>query len=186
MNNTALIRGLTDTHAHLSYLQERGIDISQIDALVDDGFGFILDIGTAAGDFSPRWAQLSRYANVRFSCGIWPHAEDLAHRFAVVARLEQDLDHAPAGAVVAIGECGFDRRENPAAPPEECELLELQLDLATRRNLPVIIHSREAPRETIETLARYPAVRGVIHCFSYTLDEARCFLDLGYMISFAG
>jgi TatD DNase family protein len=92
--------------------------------------------------------------------------------------------------VVAVGECGLDRHWNTAAsgvdPAAEGELLELQLDLAERRGLPVIIHSREAAAETAAILARYRAVRGVIHCFSYGISEARTFLDLGYYISFAG
>jgi TatD DNase family protein len=52
--------------------------------------------------------------------------------------------------------------------------------------LPVIIHSRDAPEETVEILGRYADVHGVIHCFSYTQAEAKIFLDMGYFISFAG
>ena len=64
--------------------------------------------------------------------------------------------------------------------------MELQLDLARRLKLPVIIHSRDAPGETAEILGSRPGVSGVIHCFSYGPAEARRFLDLGFFISFAG
>jgi TatD DNase family protein len=87
---------------------------------------------------------------------------------------------------VAIGECGFDRRENPEPSVAEQDLLGAQLDLARHRQLPVIIHSREAAEETIDTLAAYPGINGVIHCFSYTAQETRVFLDMGFYISFAG
>jgi TatD DNase family protein len=60
------------------------------------------------------------------------------------------------------------------------------LDLAERRNLPVIIHSRDAAEETAAVLAGFPGIRGVIHCFSYGTTEARIFLNLGWHISFAG
>jgi TatD DNase family protein len=64
--------------------------------------------------------------------------------------------------------------------------MEMQLELARRLNLPVIIHSRDAPEETAEILGRYGGVRGVIHCFSYARAELKTFLDMGYFISFAG
>jgi TatD DNase family protein len=179
--------GLVDTHAHLSFLDDRGIDsVKYVPALFEAGFSWVLDIGTFAGDLAGRVKAFSRFEKARFAAGIWPHREVIGQVDEQIALLERQIDGAPAGSVVAIGECGFDRRENPDAPPAEREFLEAQLDLARRRRLPVIIHSREAQAETADTLAAYPDVRGVIHCFSYTAAEARVFLDMGYYISFAG
>ncbi|MDR0410221.1 MAG: TatD family hydrolase [Spirochaetaceae bacterium] len=179
--------GLFDTHAHLSYLDGRGINAEKlVPALFKAGFTGIIDVGTTAGDLAERMRAFSRFEHVRFSAGLWPHKEFLSCPERQLALLEQDIDTVPAGSVVAVGECGFDRRENPEPSGAERELLERQLDLARRRGLPVIIHSREAPAETIETLAAYPDVGGIIHCFSYGSSEARAFLDMGYYISFAG
>jgi TatD DNase family protein len=178
---------LFDSHAHLSYLDDRGIDAeSCVSALFEAGFAGIVDIGTTAGDLAERVRVFSRFERTRFSAGIWPHKEILAQVERQIDLLEQDISAAPAGTVAAIGECGFDRRENPEAGCGERALLEAQLDLAGRKRLPIIIHSREAPVETIETLAACPNTRGIIHCFSYGVDEARKFLDMGYYISFAG
>ncbi|MDR2097414.1 MAG: TatD family hydrolase [Spirochaetaceae bacterium] len=179
--------GLFDTHAHLSFLDERGIDGEKcVSTLFDSGFAGIIDIGTIAGDLAGRVKVFSRFDKVHFAAGIWPHKEAIARHEAEIALLERDIAAAPAGLVVAIGECGFDRRENPDSPPAERGILEAQLDLAQRKRLPVIIHSREAPAETVETLAAYPGTSGIIHCFSYTAREARIFLDMGFYISFAG
>jgi TatD DNase family protein len=183
-------RGLFDTHAHLSFLDDRGIDGKKCAAaLFGCGFAGIIDIGTVAGDLRDRIRAFSSFAsdwNLRFAAGIWPWKSAIARTREQVALLERELEDAPEGFVVAIGECGFDRRENPEYGGAERALLEAQLDLARRKRLPVIIHSREAPAETIETLAAFPDVRGVIHCFSYTDAEARTFVDMGYAISFAG
>jgi TatD DNase family protein len=185
MENNALY-GLFDTHAHLSYLDERGIDAQKCTAeLFQAGFSGIIDIGTEANDLDGRIKAFSHFEKVRFAAGIWPWAEKIAKKEEEIALLERNIAAAPAKSVVAIGECGFDRRENPAAPPEEREFLEMQLDLAGKLRLPVIIHSRDAAKETIETLARFD-VRGIIHCFSYGAAEAKTFLDMGYHISFAG
>jgi TatD DNase family protein len=182
-----LLNGLIDTHAHLFYLAERGFDVAALlTGLFAEGFAGILDIGTDAGDLSGRVAAFSRFAQVRFAAGNWPYTEAIEQRHEKIARLEQEIGSFPAGRVAAVGECGFDRKETPEYSAAERELLELQLDLARRTGLPVIIHSREAYRETLETLTAFPDVRGVIHCFTYGPQEAAAFLDLGYFISFAG
>jgi TatD DNase family protein len=179
--------GLTDTHAHLSYLDERGIPAAALlDGLFAGGFGFILDIGTDGDDLAPRIAQFAGYKNVRFACGIWPYKDRIGRIQEGETMLRRELEAAPPNTVAAIGECGFDLRENPARPPEEAAFFEMQLSLAQEYNLPVIVHSREAAARTIETLRRFPAVTGVIHCFSYTKAEAQIFLDMGYYISLAG
>ena len=186
----AACRGLFDTHAHLSFLDERGIDGKKCaTALFEAGFAGIIDIGTVAGDLGSRIAGFSSFAEdgkLRFAAGIWPWKTAIARAKEQIALLEREIDAAPKGFVAAIGECGFDRRENPEAPDAERALLEAQLDLAQRKRLPVIIHSREAPAETMETLASFPSVRGIIHCFSYTPAEAKSFVSMGYAISFAG
>ena len=180
-----------DTHAHLSMLSRRGMNAHEIAArLFAEGFGGIIDVGTEPGDLSARLAQFGGFPSVRFSAGIWPSAEAVADRIAATAALEAELDAAPAGKVVALGECGIDRhwnREEYGSDLEgERELLDLQLQAALKRQLPVIIHSRDAAQETAEVLSRRPGLRGVIHCYSYGTAEARMFLDLGFYFSFSG
>ncbi|MDR2403128.1 MAG: TatD family hydrolase [Spirochaetaceae bacterium] len=180
-----------DTHAHLSMLSQGDIPAeSRISELFSAGFGGIIDVGTKAEDLPGRIGAFAKFTGVRFSAGIWPSPESIAGRGDLIRVLERGIVEAPQGAVVAVGECGLDRHWNTAEagvdPVEEGELLELQLDLAERLGLPVIIHSREAAAETAAALARRPAFRGVIHCFSYGVPEARIFLNMGCYISFAG
>ncbi len=113
---------------------------------------------------------------------------------------------APGSApIIALGECGLDRHwngpqaaERPASAADaedgpgttdlagEEELFEGQLELAKKYKLPVIVHSRDAFDATLACLRNMDSTRGVIHCFSYGVDEARAFLDLGWHISFPG
>jgi TatD DNase family protein len=180
-----------DTHAHLSRLDSREIPAEErLKELFAEGFGGIIDIGIEAGDLEERIKTFSGFEKVRFSTGIWPWTEAIARRVELTALIERQLGAVPRRLVVAVGECGLDRHSNKAESGGdirgERELLELQMDLAKRLGLPIIIHSREAPGETAEILSAYPEVRGVIHCFSYGEAEARTFLDLGYYLSFAG
>ena len=181
-----------DTHAHLNMVKQRGIPVEErITELFAAGFAGIIDIGTVADDLPGRLETFRGFEKVRFSGGIWPSAQAIAGRYEALAQLEAHLDAAPQGRVIAVGECGLDRShntpENGADLQAEGELLELQLDLARRKGLPVIIHSREAARETAAILALRAAGLGVlIHCFSYGAEEARIFLDMGCFLSFAG
>jgi TatD DNase family protein len=180
-----------DTHAHLCQFASRGIPAEErLKGLFAEGFRGIIDIGTEAGDLRGRIDAFSGFERVRFSTGIWPSPEAIARRGELTALIEGQAGSVPRRLVVAVGEFGLDRHSNKAESGAdlrgERELMELQMDLAKRLDLPVIIHSREAPGETAEVLAAYPEVRGEIHCFSYGKAEARAFLDLGYYLSFAG
>ncbi|MDR3114625.1 MAG: TatD family hydrolase [Treponema sp.] len=184
-------RAFIDTHAHLSLLpQETCPREEALSRLFRGGFGGIIDIGTEAEDLRGRLKAFARFDRIRFSAGIWPSKESIAERERLIPRLEEHITAAPQGRLIAIGECGLDRHHNQEATggdlPGERELLELQLDMAQRQELPIIIHSRQAAEETWEILSGYPKVRGVIHCFSYGIPEARNFLQIGYYLSFAG
>lgn len=85
----------------------------------------------------------------------------------------------------AWGEIGLDYHYSPETRREQTELFASQLEEARRRDLPVIIHTREAADDTIALLKAIPS-RGVIHCFTGGPDEARAYLDLGFSISISG
>lgn len=98
---------------------------------------------------------------------------------------------------VAIGEFGLDHYRIPEGVGRaevirrQEETVRAQFDLATQTNKPVVIHCRDAYPRQAEMIREAIgegklARRGVIHCFTGTLDEARAFLDLGFSISFSG
>jgi TatD DNase family protein len=179
-------QGFIDTHAHLNMLK-KDVDISAIFA---KGFSGIIDIGSKADDLPARLSAFSCFERVFFTAGIWPSADSIANRREYMAILEEDVASAPRDRLVAIGECGIDRHHNNKLANSdlagERELFELQLDLAKKLNLPIVVHSRSSANETREILANYPDVRAVIHCFSYDIAQARLFLDMGCYLSFAG
>ena len=87
--------------------------------------------------------------------------------------------------VSAIGEIGLDYHYSPETRTEQIELFSAQLRLAHDRDLPVVIHTREAAADTIALLKEVPS-RGIIHCFTGDPDEAKAYLDLGFYISISG
>ncbi len=98
---------------------------------------------------------------------------------------------------VAIGECGLDYYRMPEnADREEViarqkETVRAHFNLADELDLPVIVHCREAYADQLEIVMEYTSAgklkrRGVIHCFAGTLEEARQFIEQGFLIGFTG
>lgn len=142
---------------------------------------------------------------VYFSAGIWPDPDEIRDRYACMETLRESIEEFRedggvfAKKLVAIGEGGLDHHWNPSNPDGrdeadfdeemyygERELFMMQLELAKELNLPFIVHSRDAFRETLECIREVGYDRGVIHCYSYGLNEAKSFLDRGWHIAFGG
>lgn len=87
---------------------------------------------------------------------------------------------------VAIGECGLDFFIDDPQPELQQFYFEAQLDLARKYDLPVVIHARRAVEEVINTIRRYPGVRGMLHSFSGSEQQARRLIELGFFLSFGG
>ncbi len=89
--------------------------------------------------------------------------------------------------VYAIGECGLDYHWDITYKDIQHELLKLQCELAIKNDLPIIIHMRDATKDTYDILKEYaPKLRGVMHCYSGSYEMAKEFIKLGFYISLGG
>lgn len=102
---------------------------------------------------------------------------------------EEDLkfieDNLSNPKVIAIGEIGLDYHYEDFDKDKQIYVFEKQLQLAKEKNIPVVIHCRDAYFDTINLLKKYQ-VRGVIHCFSGSKEIAREFLKLGMYLGVTG
>ena len=140
-----------------------------------------------------------------FSAGIWPDEEAIKNRSGRVACLGQQIALARSGTslfpgnLIAVGECGLDHHWNAAGADKrsgegwddalfrgESEMFMMQLELARTLSLPVIVHSRDAFDDTLSCIDEVAYNRGIIHCYSYGIAEARQFLDRGWHIALGG
>lgn len=123
-----------------------------------------------------------RYPHVYAAAGIHPEAvaratDDWLARIAAIARDRK---------VVAIGEIGLDYHYDDAAPREvQREWFRRQLALAGEMNLPVIVHDRDAHEDTLSLLREYRP-RGVVHCFSGSVEMMQEVVALGMYIGLGG
>ena len=187
-----------DTHAHI-LMTSRHMAEGPVNLLTDlftqEGikeFPFILDIGTEGGDLKNRRDFFCGKIpdNVFFTAGIWPSKTSIENQDLEIKKLLEDLENIKKYKIIGIGEAGFDRRENDTTNGvnlmEEKRLFLRQIEVAKAKNLPVIVHSRDAYKETYETISESGYSKGVIHCFSYGVDMAREDLDMGFYLGVGG
>jgi TatD DNase family protein len=131
-------------------------------------------------------AVRSAWPTVRFSAGIHPHhAGAFAGRIGEAVQVLEAAIRSVDAAVV--GEIGLDYHYDLSPRDVQRGVFVEQVALAVRLGLPVAIHAREATEDTYAVLREAgPAVRGVMHCFSGSVDEARAALDLGLYLSISG
>lgn len=97
--------------------------------------------------------------------------------------LEEMVKNNPK--IVAIGEIGLDYHWDKDNKDKQREVFCKQLEIAEKLKLPVVIHSRDSINETYEILKKYK-VSGVIHCFSGSLEMAKKFISLGFLLGIGG
>src|SRR5207253_217387 len=127
----------------------------------------------------------ARDPDIFAAVGVHPHDAAQADEEAL-AEIER-LAHA-SPKVVAIGETGLDFFRNLSPPDAQERAFRWQLGLARRLGKPVLVHCRDAHRETLAILVEEDVSRtgGIMHCFSGDAEVARRVLDLGLVISLAG
>lgn len=169
-----------DTHCHLSIKDYDNIDLV-IKNNIDAGVSKIIVSACEIDDFDEAISLLSKYDSVYLTLGFHPSevskvGEDDLDKLKKVLKLDR---------VVGVGEIGLDYHYGKDDYLEQISLFEKQLKIAEECNLPVVIHSRDAVNDTINTLKKYN-VTGVIHCFSGSVETADIYIKMGYKIGIGG
>lgn len=170
-----------DTHAHLDdpeYDADRAAVLERASAA---GVELLIDPGTSIAT-SRRALELARqFPQILPAVGVHPH-EARGWSDSMLSELRHLCEHSP----VAIGEIGLDFYRDYSPRNDQMQAFEDQLELAHELDLPVIIHCRAAHAECFEILRRHKTIRGVMHCFTGTPDDARTAVELGFLVSFTG
>ena len=177
------MKQMIDSHAHLD---EERFDEDRdelIKSLKENAISYVINPSSDM-ETSRRVVKLSnRYDNIFAAVGIHPHD---AEGFK-----EEDLDElrelSKDERVVAIGEIGLDYYYDNSPREIQKEVFKKQLELAYELDLPVIIHTRDAMGDTYDILKEFEGrVRGVMHCYTGSIEMAEKFMKLGFYISIAG
>ena len=176
-----------ETHAH--YDDEK-FDVDRVELLShllrENNIGNIVNIGASFRGCKDSLKLAEEYENVYAALGIHPEEMD--------DMTQENLDWIKANAsnpkVVAIGEIGLDYYwiKDEEGRANQREWFQRQLDIAKEVNLPVVIHSRDAAEDTLNTIMRYNTQdnKGIIHCYSYSKEIALEYVKMGWYIGVGG
>lgn len=173
-----------DTHAHYD---DEAFDEDReaiLNSLVENGIGAVVNIGASIQSTKNTLELIKRYSFVYGAVGVHPNETGELND-----HLMDWLKHvAGEEKVVAIGEIGLDYYWNEPEPEVQKHWFVRQLALAREVNLPVVVHSRDAAKDTLDIIKaeRAGELDGVIHCFSYSLEMAREYLNLGFYLGIGG
>lgn len=173
---------LFDTHAHYDDRAFREDRDALVSSLPRHGVELVVCPGCDLASSRACVELAGRHAHVYAAVGVHPSEAHLVPP-GWVAALEAMAAHPK---VRAIGEIGLDYHWKPIRYDEQLDVLRAQLALAERLDLPVIIHDREAHRDCLEAVRSFPRVRGVYHCYSGSLEDAKTLVEMGWMLSFTG
>lgn len=178
------LKNIIDSHCHFNEMVKKGMNSEEIiKTSFANGMEACLDIGIAADDILQRIRF--KKDGIYFAAGIYPSYSEGDYS-AEVEKLEQNIIDMRED-IAVIGECGLDFYRNISDKAAQIDLLDMQIDLANKYDLPVAIHCREAEDVMIDYFSQKKLNKqGIVHCFSSNKDYAKKFVDFGFKISFAG
>lgn len=175
-----------DTHAHYDddrFAPDRGEFLSGMN---ENGIGRIINVGASFEGCKNSLALAQEHDFIYAALGV--HPSDIAD--LTEESCEWIRQHLSEPKVVAVGEIGLDYYwdKEPEVQARQREWFRYQLQLAKESALPVSIHSREAAADTMEIMKEAAAdgIPGVIHCYSYSKEQALEYIDMGYYIGVGG
>ncbi|MBQ8901728.1 MAG: TatD family hydrolase [Bacilli bacterium] len=170
----------TDSHCHLYDEYYDNLD-NILKISEDNKVNRFINNGCDSNNNKEVLDKVSKYDNMYGTLGIHPEYVD-NYTDEDILFIKSNLNNKK---IIAIGEIGLDYHYTKENKEKQIKLFETQLKLAEASNMPVIIHSREATLDTINTLKKYN-VRGVIHSFSGSLETAKEYMKMGYLIGVNG
>ena len=172
-----------DTHAHYDDEQFNEDRVELLNSMEEQGVGTIVNVSAAYNSCRKVIALAKEYPFVYAAVGIHPDEVGSLNEetFAQMKELFKEEK------VVAVGEIGLDYYWDNEPREVQKKWFIRQLELARELDLPVLIHSREAAADTMEIMKEHAkGLSGVIHCYSYSKESARDFLNMGFYFGIGG
>ena len=173
-----------DTHAHYddeAFKEDRN---ALLNSLQSNGIEAVVNIGASIQTTKNTLELMKKYPFVYGAVGV--HPSETAELDDSLLNWLKTVSKTPK--VVAIGEIGLDYYWEEPGHDVQKEWFVKQLNLARETKLPVVIHSRDAAKDTLDIMKAEHSedIGGVIHCFSYGVEMAREYLKMGFYLGIGG
>lgn len=170
-----------DSHAHYD---DEAFDEDRdevIEKIKNSGVKAVINCSSSIESVEKVYELSLKYDFIYGALGIHPEFyNDLKGNINKIGDLSQNKK------IVAIGEIGLDYHYEGYDRDKQIKIFKEQMDLARCLNLPVVVHSRDAMDDTLKVLSEFKTVKGVLHCFSGSLESVKIAIKLGYYIGFTG
>ncbi len=173
-----------DTHAHYD---DRAFDEdreSLLDSMNENGIGRIVNISSDLASIGKTVNLTKQYDFIYGAVGIHPSdcGELTKNQIDYIRTMSRE------DKILAIGEIGLDYYWDNVPRDVQKWWFEAQMEVAREEKLPVVIHSRDAAKDTVDMMQALCAseIGGVVHCYSYSVELAKTFLDMGFYIGIGG
>ena len=173
-----------DSHAHYDDEAFEPDREELLESMADLGVGTIINVGASLRGVRDTVKLMKKYPFIYGTVGVHPdEVGDLDETQMIWLRslcMEEKT--------VAIGEIGLDYYWNRENHEVQKHWFVRQMDLAKEVGYPIIVHSRDAARDTLDIMKseRADALTGVIHCYSYSREHAREYMNMGYLLGIGG
>ncbi len=176
-----------DTHTHYSDQRFDNDRNSLLMSMEENGIGNIVEVGAGIKSTKEAVKLSEEYSFIYAAVGI--------HPYETADIKEEDMEWLKSLAlkekVVAIGEIGLDYHYDKPSRQIQQKWFIRQLEIAKETGLPVIIHSRDAAEDTLNIMktfyqANVQETYGVVHCFSYSPEIAKIYINMGFYLGIGG
>ena len=174
---------LFDTHAHMDDRSFDGDREQLLATLPGQGLQLLMNPGCSLESSRNAVKLANTYDYLYAAVGSHPDVADEVNE-AVLEEYRTLCKRNPK--VKAIGEIGLDYHYEDIPRQIQLKAFRAQMELARERNLPVIVHEREAHEDGMAVVREFPEVTGVFHCYSGSAEMARQLVDRGWYIGFTG
>jgi TatD DNase family protein len=172
-----------DSHCHLDRLKQSPESLVEtLNFARTRGVEHFLCVCVSVNDYDSMLETVKDFNDVSVSCGVHPLHQDEACSY------DELLEKASRHEVVAIGETGLDYFYSPESKDVQLQSFIDHIKVANETKKPLIIHTRDAREDTINLLKAHkaPHTKGVLHCFTESLEMAEAAMELDFYISISG
>ncbi len=175
------MNNIYDSHAHYNDESFHEGREELISSLPDKGICGVINCATDIASSHVSLELAEKYPFIKAACGVHPHEASAAQEDYLDLLRPMLLEEN----CVAVGEIGLDYHYDFSPRDTQIKVFEEQIILANELDLPVIVHDREAHEDTLALLKKYRP-KGVVHCFSGSVETAREVIDTGMYIGLGG
>lgn len=173
-----------ETHAHYD---DEAFDLDRnalLRSMHENGIETIVNVGASLRGVEDTVKLMEQYPFVYGAIGVHPDEVGTLDE----EKMELLCKYCRLPKTVAVGEIGLDYYWDKENHETQKKWFVRQMDLAKETELPIIVHSRDAAKDTLDIMKaeRADCLKGVIHCYSYSKEHAREYMNMGYYLGIGG